>query len=55
MLGFASTVMASWEILLPLFTFVLTDGGTPTLFWGFLIVAFGQFLVYASVAEAASM
>lgn len=55
MLGFASTVMASWEILLPLFTFVLTDGGTALLFWGFIAVALGQTLVYASIAELASM
>jgi choline transport protein len=38
-----------------LFTFVLTDGGTPDLFWGFIAVTFGQLLVYASIAEAASM
>ncbi|KAJ9652941.1 hypothetical protein H2198_007850 [Neophaeococcomyces mojaviensis] len=55
MLGFASTVMASWEIILPLFTFVLTDGGTALLFWGFIAVAIGQSLVYASIAEMASM
>ncbi|KAF2731622.1 amino acid transporter [Polyplosphaeria fusca] len=55
MLAFASTVMASWEVLLPLFTFVLTDGGTPALFWGFIIVTCGQLLVYASIAECASM
>lgn len=34
MLGFASTVMASWEVLLVLFKLILTDGGTPNLFWG---------------------
>ncbi|KAK5046045.1 hypothetical protein LTR84_008502 [Exophiala bonariae] len=55
MVGFASTVMASWEILLPLFTFVLTDGGPALLFWGFIAVASGQLLVYASIAEVASM
>ncbi|KIX04900.1 uncharacterized protein Z518_05771 [Rhinocladiella mackenziei CBS 650.93] len=55
MLGFASTVMASWEILLPLFTFVLTDGGTALLFWGFIAVGLGMLLVYASIAELASM
>lgn len=76
MLGFASTVMASWEILLPwaptvpfinylakilltayarLFTFVLIDGGTALLFWGFIVVALGMLMVYASVAEMASM
>ncbi|EXJ56541.1 hypothetical protein A1O7_06885 [Cladophialophora yegresii CBS 114405] len=55
MVGFASTVMASWEILLPLFSFVLTDGGTADLFWGFIVVGTGQTLVYASIAEVASM
>lgn len=55
MLGFASTVMASWEILLPLFSFVLIDGGTAGLFWGFIIIASGQMLVYASIAELSSM
>lgn len=38
-----------------LFTFVLTDGGTADLFWGFIIVAIGMSLVYASIAEMASM
>jgi hypothetical protein len=35
--------------------FVLTDGGTALLFWGFLACATGQTLVYASLAEMASM
>ncbi|KAH8810578.1 amino acid/polyamine transporter I [Xylogone sp. PMI_703] len=55
MLGFASTVVASWELLLPLFTFVLTDGGRADLFWGFIVCACGMSLVYASIAEMASM
>ncbi|KAK0770381.1 hypothetical protein LTR75_017497 [Friedmanniomyces endolithicus] len=55
MLGFASTVMASWEVLLPLFGLVLVDGGTPDLFWGFIVEACGMLLVYASLAELASM
>ncbi|KUJ13159.1 amino acid transporter-like protein [Mollisia scopiformis] len=55
MLGFASTAMATWEILLPLFTFVLTDGGTGDLFWGFIAAGIGMSLVYASIAEMASM
>jgi len=38
-----------------LFTFVLTDGGPALLFWGFIAVASGQLLVYASIAEVASM
>ncbi|KAI7362724.1 amino acid transporter-like protein [Hortaea werneckii] len=55
MLGFASTVMASWEVLLVLFKLVLVDGGTPNLFWGFLVDACGMLFVYASLAELASM
>ncbi|KAF7915329.1 uncharacterized protein EAE98_011195 [Botrytis deweyae] len=55
MLGFASTAMASWELLLPLFTFVMVDGGTADLFWGFIVAACGMSLVYASIAEMASI
>ncbi|RMZ86388.1 hypothetical protein DV736_g6386, partial [Chaetothyriales sp. CBS 134916] len=55
MLGFASTVMASWEILLPLFTFVLIDGGPALLFWGLIVCSIGMTCVYASIAEMASM
>ena len=56
MLGFGSTVICSWEVVLPygiccyffetcngvtdevssVFTFVLIDGGTALLFWGFI-------------------
>ena len=42
-------------LLSRLFTFVLTDGGPALLFWGFIAVASGQLLVYASIAEVASM
>ena len=55
MTGFASMVVCAWEGLLPLFTFVLTDGGTALLFWGFICVGIGMMFVYASVAEMASM
>ncbi|KAI7553141.1 amino acid transporter-like protein [Hortaea werneckii] len=55
MLGFASTVMASWEVLLVLFKLILVDGGTPNLFWGFLVDACGMLFVHASLAELASM
>jgi len=33
----------------------LIDGGTADLFWGFIVVAIGMSLVYASLAEMASM
>lgn len=55
MLGFGSTVICSWEVLLPVFTFVLVDGGYGTLFWGFIAVTIGMLLVYASLAEMVSM
>lgn len=55
MLGFASTVMAAWEICLVLSTYVLIDGGTADMFWGFLVLTLGMGLVYASLAELASM
>lgn len=37
------------------FSFVLTDGGTALLFWGFIAIGLGMMLVYASLAEMASM
>ena len=37
MTGFASMVVCAWEGLLPLFTFVLTDGGTALMFWGTIL------------------
>ncbi|KAK4574837.1 hypothetical protein LTR86_001679 [Recurvomyces mirabilis] len=55
MLGFASTCIASWEGILTYLAFVLTDGGTALLFWGFIACAIGQTAVYASLAEMASM
>lgn len=55
MLGFASTCVASWEGILCYLYFILVNGGTPLLFWGFIACAAGQTLVYASLAEMASM
>lgn len=55
MLGFGSTVICSWEVILPVFSFVLTDGGYGSLFWGFIGVTIGMLLVYASLAEMVSM
>lgn len=37
------------------FSFVLYDGGTALLFWGFIAIGLGMMLVYASLAEMASM
>jgi len=36
-------------------SFVLTNGGTANLFWGFIVCTIGLLLVYASLAEMASM
>lgn len=47
--------MCAWEGLLPLFNFVLLDGGTALMFWGFMGVAISMSLVYLSIAELASM
>ena len=55
MLGFASTCVASWEGTLSYLGFVLVDGGTGLLFWGSIACSIGQALVYASIAEMASV
>ncbi|OJI98561.1 hypothetical protein ASPVEDRAFT_25427 [Aspergillus versicolor CBS 583.65] len=54
-LGFACTLICTWEVLLTLLSSVLTDGGTAGLIWGFIIVTAGFTLVFASIAELASM
>ncbi|KAL4776113.1 amino acid/polyamine transporter I [Aspergillus nidulans var. acristatus] len=54
-LGFACTLISTWEVILTLLSSVLTDGGTAGLIWGFLIVTAGFSLVFASIAEIASM
>ncbi|KAL4803705.1 amino acid/polyamine transporter I [Aspergillus unguis] len=54
-LGFACTLICTWEVLLTLLASVLTDGGTAGLIWGFIIVTAGFSLVFASIAEIASM
>jgi choline transport protein len=55
MTGFASMVVCAWEGLLPLFNYVLIDGGTALMFWGFIAVAISMSMVYLSIAEMASM
>ncbi|EAW10459.1 putative GABA permease [Aspergillus clavatus NRRL 1] len=54
-LGFACTLICTWEVVLTLLSSALTDGGTAGLIWGFLIVTAGFSLVFASIAEMASM
>lgn len=55
MTGFASMVVCAWEGLLPLFNYVLIDGGTALMFWGLIAVAISMSMVYLSIAEMASM
>ena len=38
-----------------LLTFVLIDGGTAGLVWGYIVICIGFWLVYASLGEMASM
>lgn len=38
-----------------LLTFVLTDGGTAGLVWGYIAIVIGFMFVYSSLAEMASM
>ncbi|ERF69373.1 hypothetical protein EPUS_08645 [Endocarpon pusillum Z07020] len=56
MMGFGSTLICTWEILLAAaVTSSLTNGGTAGLLWGFVIVAVAFMFIYASLAEMASM
>jgi len=71
-LGFACTLMSTWEIALMYVLFFdgqlndpdthnrtsvfgLTNGGTAGLIWGYLIVWIGYMMVFATIAEMASM
>ncbi|KAF9890910.1 hypothetical protein FE257_005486 [Aspergillus nanangensis] len=53
--GFGCTLIATWEVILTLLSSGLTNGGTAGLIWGFIIVSAGFTLVFASIAEMASM
>ncbi|KAJ5669389.1 hypothetical protein N7462_010459 [Penicillium macrosclerotiorum] len=53
--GFGCTLISTWEVILTFLAAGLTDGGTAGLLWGFLGVCLGFTLVYASIAEMASM
>ena len=54
-LGFACTLMSTWEIELASSIFGLLNGGTAGLIWGYLICWVGYCLVFASIAEMASI
>ena len=54
-LGFACTLMSTWEIALMTSEYSLLNGGTAGLIWGYLIVWVGYMLVFATIAEMASL
>lgn len=54
-LGFACTLMSTWEIELASSLFGLLNGGTAGLIWGYLFCWAGYCLVFASIAEMASI
>lgn len=54
-LGFACTLMSTWEIELASSLFGLLNGGTAGLVWGYLVCWIGYGMVFASIAEMASM
>ena len=47
--------MSTWEIELASSLFGLLDGGTAGLVWGYLLCWAGYAMVFASIAEMASM
>ncbi|KAK2748147.1 hypothetical protein FQN57_001272 [Myotisia sp. PD_48] len=54
-LGFGSTLIATWEVVLTLLAFGMLNGGTAGLIWGFVVISGGAALVFSSLAEMASM
>ncbi len=54
-LGFACTLMSTWEIALMTSQYSLLNGGTAGLIWGYLIVWVGYMMVFATIAEMASL
>ncbi|KAJ9142926.1 Amino acid permease [Pleurostoma richardsiae] len=54
-LGFACTLMSTWEIALMTSFYGLLNGGPAGLVWGYLFTWIGYLLVFASIAEMASI
>ncbi|KAI4218439.1 MAG: hypothetical protein L6R36_008955 [Xanthoria steineri] len=54
-LGFACTILVTWEGSLILFTTGLTNGGSAGLVFGYLFVWIGTIAVFTTMAEMASM
>ncbi|KAI2815769.1 hypothetical protein CBS63078_10260 [Aspergillus niger] len=53
--AFGCTLIASWEVVLTMMSSPLVDGGTAGFIWGFIVVSVGVLLLFASLAEMASM
>ncbi|OJJ44547.1 hypothetical protein ASPZODRAFT_18125 [Penicilliopsis zonata CBS 506.65] len=53
--AFGCTLIASWEVILTMTGDALIDGGTAGFIWGFVVVTVGVLLLFASLAEMASM
>ncbi|KAH8433215.1 uncharacterized protein LDX57_010849 [Aspergillus melleus] len=53
--AFGCTLIASWEVILTMMSTPLMNGGTAGFIWGFVVVAVGVTLLFASLAEMASM
>lgn len=47
--------MSTWEIALMTSSYSLLNGGTAGMIWGYLIVWVGYMMVFATIAEMASM
>lgn len=54
-LGFDSTLIVTWGVLLTNIGPILVTGGTAVMLLGFLFVLLGWTLVYLSLSEMASM
>ncbi|KAI4199763.1 MAG: hypothetical protein LQ350_004390 [Teloschistes chrysophthalmus] len=54
-LGFATVLICTWELLFANLLFALTDGGTGGLFWGFTVTVIASVFIYLSMAEMASI
>ncbi|KAK4182047.1 hypothetical protein QBC35DRAFT_396752, partial [Podospora australis] len=54
-LGFGCTLISTWESNITTFGLSMLNGGTAGLIYGFLVCAVRYGLVYASLAELASM
>lgn len=54
-LGFTTSMMATWESALPFFLTAFINGGGPTMLYGYMVAFLGALATCASMAEMASM